>query len=215
VSDIDAAKKFFALGAATCAGLLLMQSKSSTRIFPIEALVNPESVSKIASDIEAEGGDFALNAWRYVGSSVGYNYYGSFLHFYDHTVKCQACLLPLQVLSKGYANCVGKSALLASILRNKYSPQEVYMVIGEYRRNGVGGHAWVNIKRSGTWYVAESTSLPNEITPWVSAYDLSDVYVPDAWVNDQGVICYDEEICSFDFKVSNCPCHLDKRVEKL
>lgn len=182
-------------------------ASSSSFIIPISKLIDPESTKIIADDISQYEGDFALNAWEYVGGGIGYSYFGSHLHFFDSSVNCVKCSLPMDVAVKGNSNCVGKAALLTSILRDKYGPDDVYMVVGGYRKFATNdGHAWVNLKRDGVWYVIESTSLPPTPNPWYSAYTLSDLYVPDAWVNDAGLICYDPEVCSLDFSVSECPC---------
>lgn len=194
------------------AGAIALAAKAiagSSFIIPIDKLVDPISTKVIADDISQYGGDFALNAWKYVGSNIGYSFFGSHLHFFDSSVKCAKCSLPMDVAVKGQSNCVGKAALLTSILRDRYSSDEVYMVVGQFKSpsSGLdGGHAWVNIKRDGIWYVMESTSPPPISNTWRSAYDLSDNYMPDAWVNDDGLICYDPEVCSLEFSVSECPC---------
>ena len=183
-----------------------LSAVTSSFVIPISKLIDPEATKIIADDISQYEGDFALNAWKYVGGGIGYSYYGSHLHFFDSSVNCVKCVLPMNVAAKGSSNCVGKAALLTSILRDKYGPNDVYMVVGEYMSGkSDDGHAWVNLRRDGTWYVIESTAPP-PANPWHTAYDLSDLYVPDAWVNDDGLICYDPDVCSLDFAVSECPC---------
>jgi len=196
--------------AGTVVGIVAVRAlQPQTALLPLSKLIDPASVKPIADDIADLGGDFTLAAWQYVGGTIDYRYYGSDLHFQDSSVKCQNCMLPMQVAQKGYSNCVGKAALLTSILRDRYGPDDAYMVVGEYLSSKTGkdnGHAWVNLKRNGIFYVIEATSLPPQ-NPWVSANSLSEIYVPDAWVNDAGLICYDPEVCTLDFSVSKYPCN--------
>ena len=165
---------------------------------------NPPSIKSRAVELYEMGGDFALNAWQYVGGDIDYVYYGSQLEFYDHSVACYKCMLPLEVENAGKSNCVGKSVLLASLLRNYYSADDVYVVIGEFRYNGVGGHAWVILRRDNEWYVLESTVEPPP-DPWKTMGDLSEIYIPDAWFNDRGMICYDPEVCNMSFVLNGDP----------
>lgn len=204
--EFDKLMAFTGIGFMTGLFTTYITRKWATLAVPLDSLVNPNVVKSIAEELYESTGDFVINAWNYVGGDIEYVYYGSNLQFVDHTVHCTRCLLPMQVDEIGQANCVGKSVLLASILRNYYGPQDVYVVIGEFLYNGAGGHAWVNLKKDGVWYVLEST-IPPGTDPWKSASDLSEIYIPDAWFNDQGIICYDPEVCSMQFVVKAHPCY--------
>lgn len=204
----DFGKQFIALaGAITLGGLLVeaVTRKWGSVSLTLAQLVNPESVSTLADELDTgTPDDFILNAWDYVGSNIKYAYYGSILHFYDSSVSCQKCLLPKQVINREVANCVGKSVLLTSILRNRIANDSVYTVIGEYHIDSIGGHAWVQVFRNGIWYLVEATGPPPAEHPWVPVSALSSIYIPDAWINDMGLICYDQEMCSFE--VNDKPC---------
>ena len=202
-------KQFLPLAAAiTVGGLVVAYVTRSwgAALMALSQLVNPRSVADLADNLDTGTlDDFILNAWDYVGSDIDYVYYGSILHFYDSTVQCQRCLLPDQVISTGKANCVGKSILLTSILRNRIDADSVYTVIGEYHIDSIGGHAWVQVKRNGIWHLIEATGPPPD-QPWVSAAELSSLYVPDAWINDASLICYDPEMCAFEVNDKPCGC---------
>jgi len=54
-------------------------------------------------------------------------------------------------------NCANRSFLLASLLRQEYPPDRVWVVLGNLRMDGLGGHAWVML-RNGQDYILETTS---------------------------------------------------------
>jgi len=209
-SALSVAQQFFLITAAgLTSGVVLnyLQNRSIMGVYSLSDFVDPEGVADIASDMPSDEGEFTLEAWDYVGGDIDYSGYGSIITFYDSTINCQRCLLPERVISTGVANCVGKSALLTSILRNRYSPERVYMVIGEYMRDGEKhGHAWVEVNRGGTWYVIEAT-LPPPVSPWAPVSGQSSVYSADIFFNDFGVLCYDEEMCpSTRLVIKKRPC---------
>jgi len=209
MSDASDIKPLFyvagGLGLAALLSAILSNSGPAAK-FSISQLVDPEAVKPIFNDIEALGGDEVLNAWQYAGGTIKYDYFASMLHFYDSTVNCQKCVLPMQVASKGSSNCVGKSVLLASLLRNIYGPQDVYVAIGQYVRQDVEGHAWVMLRKNGSWQLIEATQPPSKNNAWISANTLSDVYVPLVLFNDQGMICYNEHLCTVDVSIGGGPC---------
>jgi len=260
-------KQFFMIAAAGALSAFIVQY--ATRSWPqktatmaLSQLINAASVSDIADELDTgTPDDFILNSWNYVGSDITYSYYGSILHFRGAIVHCQKCLLPSQVISIGEANCVGKSVLLTSILRNRIPSNSIYTVIGKYhkslsrkvslyvptssvpmpyalmpyastedspdyarldyarRAGGFGsraeprepsirmapyasaeedyGHAWVQVQREdGNWYLLEATSPPSSDQPWVQTDILSDLYTPDAWINDVEIRCFSAELCA-------------------
>jgi len=193
------------VGAVAASRLLLSGANAST-LLNLSQLVDPQSVKPISDEIDGVGDEAVLANWQYVGQRIDYKYFGSQMHFYDHTVSCQGCLLPMQVATLGESNCVGKSILLASLLRNKYSADDVYVVVGEYVRESIGGHAWVILRRAGSWYVLEATMPPPAGPPWVTANEVSDTYIPYIWFNDQNMTCYNSEICTIDVSIGSRPC---------
>ena len=214
---MDASKTGFFLAVGALAGVVLLTRRQSdlfsaeAETIPISKLIDPAAVSPIANDIGGTGDDFALNAWQYVGGSIDYSYFDTDLYFNDSSVECLKCMMPLQVEASGASNCVGKAALLTSILRNRVGPDRVYMAVGQFHWLGKdGGHAWVVLQRDdGKWYLLESTMAP-PADPWRTVASLTAVYTAEALVNDAGLICYDPEICAVDLHVNAglCPCRL-------
>lgn len=54
-------------------------------------------------------------------------------------------------------NCANKSFLLASLIRQELSPNQVYCVLGNLYNGKAGGHAWVQVRLHGADYIVEST----------------------------------------------------------
>ncbi len=65
---------------------------------------------------------------------------------------------PPETMRVRVSNCANKSFLLASLLKNLYpSAGYVYVVLGRYAGEGIGGHAWVQAKVGGKDYFIETT----------------------------------------------------------
>ncbi|MCK9600570.1 MAG: transglutaminase family protein [Sphaerochaeta sp.] len=80
-------------------------------------------------------------------------------------------------------NCANKSFLLASLLRNELSPQQVHCVLGNLLNGKYAGHAWVEINLNGKEYVVEATR--NDV-PLLETRK-ADRYQPVHYFNDQEV----------------------------
>lgn len=80
-------------------------------------------------------------------------------------------------------NCANKAFLLTSLLRNFLPPEEVYCVLGNLYNGKPGGHAWVEVKKNGQFYVLESTQPESPIVP---ASDM-DRYEEVHYFNDQDI----------------------------
>jgi hypothetical protein len=67
------------------------------------------------------------------------------------------------------SNCANKSFLMASLLKNLLPNEgEVFVVLGRYEAEDIGGHAWVQVQLYGQTYFIETTQprLPSPlITP--------------------------------------------------
>lgn len=165
-----------------------------SRRLPLSDIVNPSSVASLAHHLSASTEEeFVVKAWRIAGEEIRYEPVGSSLVFTDHSVLCKKCLIPSAVLARGIANCVGKSALLASLMRNRIPSERVVLAIGELRTNSGGGHAWVLYKRAdGDWYVLEATRPPST---WVKASSMAAVYVPEVVFNDKTYTCDNPSLC--------------------
>ncbi|MFA5187613.1 MAG: transglutaminase domain-containing protein [Patescibacteria group bacterium] len=195
------------LGAAGVIATLV--SGSSKKTITRADLVNPVIGSDLATPLRAESEeDFILNAWDAVGGQIQYEQVGSHLQFNESsdTISCERCQVPKQTMARKKGNCVAKASVLASMLRSQMEADRVYMVIGDLDYNGIGGHAWVEVERNGSWYVLESTKRPGP-QPWLLADGARNIYIPYAFFNDQALpYCEGEDLCV----AMGCPC-LDKR----
>jgi hypothetical protein len=176
------------------------------------AFVDPASVAGLAATFPASDEDsFILAAWEWVGREIDYSAFGSELLFYDSMAKCQACMLPAEVVLKDASNCVGKASLLASILRNRLPASRVEMVIGNVADasspDGDTGHAWVTVMRDLVWFLVEATSPPSA-QPWLPEASAT-AYVPYARFNDAYFTCWDPETCfKVQVRARDCRCGL-------
>lgn len=81
-------------------------------------------------------------------------------------------------------NCMNKSILLANLLRQELSPDQVYICLNNVRDDGIGGHAVCYLKLDRD-YVLETTN-PRVATPFMLAED-TDIYEPVVFFNDDQV----------------------------
>ncbi len=188
-------EKVFAAALATLGlGVVLVKVMGNLgyETFPTSALVCPACVADLAAQLPGADDDtFIQAAWAYVGDSIHYESFSSDIVFQDSSVKCKDCELPATTLKTGNSNCVGSSALLASILRNRLPPERVMMAVGNLYRNGVGGHSWVECFRAGDWYILEATAPPQG---WRLA-SASPEYEPLVFFNDVEETCLSEALC--------------------
>ena len=203
---MQARERFFmGLLSSVVAGGAIWWLQNRSQTYPLYAFIDTEAVAQLAASLPQDEDEFAWQAWNMVGSQIAYSYYGSILQLVDHSVKCERCVLPQELLTmenpKG--NCVAKSALLVSLLRNRFPADRVYMAVGRYAKNGkYPGHAWVEtLRQDGQWYVMESTVPP---TRWVPAAEVDDIYLPEAFINDQGSRCATRKCLIVDPVA--CPC---------
>lgn len=161
------------------------------RTFPTSSLICPSCVAGVAAAFPPDEDAFIYSAWAFVGDKIQYDLFSSDITFVNSSVKCKDCELPSATLQSGNSNCVGSSALLASLLRNRLPPERVLMAVGDYSRNGVGGHAWVEVLRSDGWYVLEATAPPQG---WRRASDAPE-YTPLVYFNDVVRTCLEETLC--------------------
>jgi len=74
--------------------------------------------------------------------------------------------LPELTIKTRIGNCAIKSFLLASLLRNELSPDQVYCALGNLYNGKPGGHAWVVVKLPEE-YIMEATTV--NVPPLVPA----------------------------------------------
>lgn len=123
-------------------GLIWLASRSSVQAFTLSTFIDPGSVADLAATLPPDEDAFILAAWELAGGDISYSGFGSDLKFSAYLVYCKRCFLASQVLKSGVSNCVGKSILLVSLLRNRLPPERVYLTVGQLNTDHIGGHAW-------------------------------------------------------------------------
>ena len=66
-------------------------------------------------------------------------------------------------------NCANKSFLLASLLRQELSANQIHCVLGNLYNGKPGGHAWVQVKLHGADYIVDATRADTPIFVPVTA----------------------------------------------
>jgi hypothetical protein len=195
--------KFFLTSLAAGSVLLLLNRTFSYKYYALTDFVNPEAVAPIAETFPEDNSSFIRAAWQFVADEVQYDRIPSDISLQKEQARCSRCYTPEEVLTRGYGNCLASSCLLASLLRNKFPPEQVMVVLGEISLDGVGGHAWVEAKNMGTWYNMESTVAPRDegLLPVAIA---SEVYHPKAKFNDVGIYCMEEGFCKVNIRPKSC-----------
>jgi hypothetical protein len=95
---------------------------------------------------------------------------------------------PGQLIRTKIGNCVNKSILLASLVRNDLPPEQISVVLGNlHQPPGDGGHAWCRVSLDQD-YIMESTR--GDMQPMVAAR-VADVYEPVVYFNDKAVSAID------------------------
>lgn len=97
-------------------------------------------------------------------------------------VQNDAWLDPGWSLQAGKLNCMNKSTLLASLLRQELSTEEVSVCLNNVNVDGVDGHAVVYL-RLGDDYVLETTNLGIK-SPFLRTRD-ADIYDAVLFFNDE------------------------------
>ncbi|MBA7710841.1 hypothetical protein ES703_119789 [subsurface metagenome] len=125
-------------------------------------------------------------------------------------VQKDAWLDPAQVIQAGVANCMNRSVLLCSLLRQTLPPEQVYTVLGNV--NG-DGHAWVLVRLDQD-YILETTS-PRLPSCFISA-DSTEIYDPVIFFNDndKGVRYFPEKRIHEPFSDCFCVRWLEDYLQK-
>lgn len=95
-------------------------------------------------------------------------------------------LEPGQSLYVPRLNCMNKSTLLASLLRQELSENQVYVCLNNVSVDGIDGHAAVYVRLDDD-YMMETTN-PNIKSPFLKARD-ADIYEGVIWFNDKVISC--------------------------
>lgn len=171
--------------------------------FPVEGFFEPQKVKWIADQLPDDDEDeFILSAWDFVAREIDYEPVGSDIDFVDGDIVCDGCYSVQETLNRELGNCVGKSALLSSILLNKLAPDRVYMAVGHYRNGRSFGHAWVELERNGGTYLIEATQPPSAM-PWTLVSSNASTYVPYATFSQERFDCLNHSFC---LQVGRCSC---------
>lgn len=91
--------------------------------------------------------------------------------------------MPSMTIKTRVGNCANKSFLLASLIRNTLSDNEVYVVLGNLNQPGPGGHAWVEVTLDKD-YILETTRA--DMVPFTTAVKAS-IYEPVIYFNDTSI----------------------------
>lgn len=150
------------------------------------------SVRELAAELAASSpyeDDFILACWGWVAANIRYprsdrrelRFAGRRLVSQDYWSLPAEVLAPTQRVE----DCDGASFALASLLRHRLGPAQVYVVLGELARGRPGdfGHAWVEVQRMGRWYLLEATLDRLPEPPWVQA-EAAPEYQPALFFND-------------------------------
>jgi hypothetical protein len=194
------------LGAITALALALARVAPllvAARVkFPVQGFFEPAKVAWVADQLPQDNEDeFILAAWDFA-ADIPYEPVGTDLDFVEGEVVCDGCYSVVQTLNRELGNCVGKSALLASILLNRIEQSRVFMAVGHYLDRGrSSGHAWVELERDGDLYLLESTQPPSS-NPWRLA-TRSSAYTPYATFSQERFDCLNHSFC---IQAGRCNC---------
>lgn len=97
---------------------------------------------------------------------------------------------PSQAIRTRIGNCVNKSMLLGSLLRNELPADQVYVVLGNlHQPPRPGGHAWVQVILNSQPYIMESTR--GDMQPLVPS-QVADIYEDILYFNDEFVMAIED-----------------------
>lgn len=98
--------------------------------------------------------------WKWVASQVKYVEFvrGKLTINGKTSVQNDFWQSPEGTIQTRVGNCVTKSFLLTSLIRNGLSPNQVHCVLGNLYNGKPGGHSWVAVKLSGEEQIMESTT---------------------------------------------------------
>jgi len=124
--------------------------------------------------------------WAWVASQVKYRDFVKGKIWVGGKVSIQDDLWmdPSMVIRTKVGNCVNKSFLLTSLLRNEMYDTQVYCVLGNLYNGKPGGHSWCLATINGQDYILESTRP--DIPPMIAVSKL-DRYEAVHLFNDKEV----------------------------
>lgn len=109
---------------------------------------------------------------------------------------------PTLTIRTKIGNCVVKSILLASLIRNDLSPEQVSVVLGNlHQPPNAGGHAWLQVFVDGDNYIMESTR--GDMQPMVVAR-VANIYEDVVHFNDKTVSAIEDRTLLTPFAAVYC-----------
>lgn len=129
--------------------------------------------------------DNAISAWDWVANEIRYKpFIKATINVEGKTdVQEDFWQTPSMCAKTRVGNCVNKSFLLTSLLRNVFPESQVYCVLGNLYNGCPAGHAWVEVKINGIDYILEST---RDDVPLLEV-NKAERYEPVHYVNDKSV----------------------------
>lgn len=164
---------------------IMGESRFLTSWITPDSLEIQEKYKELTEGI-SEQNDRIIAIWQYVKSipytqfvNAKVNIGGRVFSQYD------VWLDAAQTLKAGVRlNCINKSILLVSLLRQELSADTAFISLNNVKTNGVGGHA-VGYLRLGGDYILETTNLGIK-SPFLRAEDM-DIYDAVIFFNDKSI----------------------------
>ncbi len=154
--------------------------------------------------------DRIISCWGYVAKEIRYRYFITSRVSVDGRtfVQKDAWLDPGEVIQAGVANCMNRSVLLCSLLRQELSPSQVYVVLGNIQGEG---HAWVLVRLDQD-YILETTS-PHLPSCFIEA-SKAEIYDPVIYFNDRYIKYFPEKSIHEPFGSCFCIPWLESYLER-
>ncbi len=157
----------------------------------IKEFVTPEQIM-VREALKGIGNNI-WDCWDWVCRQIQYpNHSGRMFDYHSQNIfgmkqivaNGEYFQLPFQTLVARIGDCLDKSAVLASYLRNFMTGGEVFVSLGTFSGDREIDHAWVTALVDGKWHILETT-LPHAMD-WHKVEDLPE-YIPVVHTNDQMV----------------------------
>jgi len=155
----------------------------------LSSWVNPNSLEiqekykELTQNISSQR-DRIVAVWRYVKDIPYTPFVKSKVNIGGRVfIQGDAWLDAGQALKAGVKlNCMNKSILLASLLRQELPPEQIFICLNNVKTDGIGGHAVGYLRLDGD-YIMETTN-PGIKSPFFRAED-ADIYEAVMFANDK------------------------------
>jgi hypothetical protein len=148
--------------------------------------------------------------WAYVAKRLRYQQFVKARVQVDGKtfVKSDVWLDPGAVIQAGIGNCMNRSTLLCSLLRNILPPDRIWVVLGNVKGDG---HAWV-LARLDKDYILETTS-PHLSACFIPAMS-AEPYDPVVFFNDRYTKYFPQKKINEPFSKCYCVAWLESYLQK-